>query len=134
MNQVHLLGRLTADTELRATPAGVPYCRFRIAVARKFAKEKDVQADFFNVVAWNKQAEFVTNHFRKGEPVIVHGEVRNSDYTDKYNIKHYGVEILANMLEFTLDKKSPGQNAAESEQPPPPTQPPGESLPEDFPY
>jgi len=141
MNQVHLLGRLTADPEPKATPAGVPYCRFRIAVKRKFAKESDVKADFFNVVAWNKQAEFVAGHFMKGDPIIVHGEIRNSDYTDKNNVKHYGVEIAASSLEFTLSTAAPmSANAANTEIPPPPE--PGMpapdyedlTLPEDFPH
>ncbi|MDR0222496.1 MAG: single-stranded DNA-binding protein [Oscillospiraceae bacterium] len=106
MNIVHLLGRLTADTELKYTTGNTAYCRFRIAVNRKFAKEGDVSADFFNVVSWNKQAEFVSRHFIKGERIIVHGEIRNSDYTDKNNIKHYGVEIFANSLEFADTKAS----------------------------
>jgi len=132
MNQIHLLGRLTADTELKRTPSGVPYCRFRIAVKRKFAKENDIKADFFNVVAWNKQAEIVNSSFKKGEPIIVHGEVRNSDYTDKKGIKHYGVEILANSIEFSLSAKSPPeQNTGYTESPPMAAE---EYPPEEYPY
>lgn len=130
MNQVHLLGRLTANPELRTTPAGVMYCRFRIAVNRKFAKENDVKADFFNVAAWKSQAEFVTQYFEKADRIIVHGEIRNSDYTDKNNVKHYGVEVLANSLEFA-DTKSSKQNAVATEPPPPPSD---EYPPEDYPY
>jgi len=156
MNQLHLLGRLTADPELKVTPSGVSYCRFRIAVERNFAKENEIKADFFNVVAWNKQAEFVASYFQKGKPIIVHGEIRNSDYIDpKTGIKHYGVEVLTNKLEFTLSDKKSEQDPANQEIPPPQEQaptnremsPPPESgaenqyqsapdyeeLPEDFP-
>ena len=106
MNAVHLLGRLTNDPELKWTQGGTPYCRFRIAVPRKFAKENDVQADFFNIIAWNKLAEFVSQYFRKGERIIAHGEARNADYKDTNGVKHYAIEFLAEKLEFADTKAS----------------------------
>jgi single-strand DNA-binding protein len=129
MNIVHLLGRLTADPELKFTAGNTAYCRIRIAVNRKFAKEGDVSADFFNVVSWNKQAEFVSRHFIKGERIIVHGEIRNTDYTDKNNIKHYGVEIFANSLEFTDTKASKHPPEAATAAPP---ETPTVGIPDDF--
>jgi single-strand DNA-binding protein len=78
-----------------------PYCHFRIAVNR--GKEK---VDFFNVVAWNKTAEFATEYFQKGERLIIHGTIRNADYIDKDDKKQYSVEILADRLEFVETMKS----------------------------
>ena len=101
MNIIHLLGRLVNDPDFRSTPNGSPYCRFRIAVPRN--KEK---SDFFNIVAWEKTAEFAEKYFRKGERIIVHGSLRNSDYTDKDGKKQYSFEIVADRLEFA-DTKAP---------------------------
>lgn len=106
MNEVHFLGRLVEDPTLGYTATNVAYCKFRIAVKRKYAKAGDeVQADFFNVVAWNKQAEFVSKYFTKGERIIIHGEVRNADWI-KDGVKHYSTEILANRVEFSGDPKA----------------------------
>jgi len=105
MNIVHLLGRLVADPELRTTPNG-SVANFRIAVQRNWE-----QSDFFNVTAWNKTAEFVCGYFKKAERIIVHGSVRNSDYTDKDGKKQYKIEIIADRLEFADTKASKENNS-----------------------
>ena len=71
-NKVILIGRLTADPELKTTPNGVPVTSFSIAVGRRFAKETDeVKADFINIVCWRKSAEFVSKYFNKGKVILV---------------------------------------------------------------
>ena len=68
LNSVIMMGRLTADPELRQTPQGVNVCSFTIAVDRSFVKQGEQrQADFFDVVAWRGQADFVSRFFRKGQ-------------------------------------------------------------------
>jgi single-strand DNA-binding protein len=120
MNIVHLLGRLVTVPELRI--AGEKhYCRFRIAVSRG-----NDNTDFFNIVAWNKTAEFVTTYFKKGERIIVHGSIRNSDYTDKEGKTQYSVEISADRLEFVETLKSKNMDAygiPEASEPPLPEAP-----------
>lgn len=81
MNSVHLSGRLTRDPELRHTTAGVPVAAFTLAVDRKFERDK---ADFINVTAWRKTAEFVSRYFKKGQRVTVaEGRIRVDQYSDK---------------------------------------------------
>lgn len=66
MNSVCLLGRLTADPEMRQTPNGTAVCSFSVAVNRNFKNRNgEYQADFINCVAWRQTAEFITRYFKK---------------------------------------------------------------------
>lgn len=68
LNKVILMGRFTADPELRQTPNGVSVTSFRIAVDRNFnSKDGERQADFINIVAWRQTAEFIVRYFVKGQ-------------------------------------------------------------------
>ena len=111
MNKVILLGRLTADPELRyTTGANIPVCRFRLAVERPYQKAgEDRQADFFNIVAWRNTAEFISKYFRKGARVLVEGNLRNNDYEDNQGIRHYTVEVHAERVYFADGKVGQAQ-------------------------
>lgn len=66
-NKAILIGRLTADPELKQTPNGVSVCSFSIACDRPFSsKSGEKQTDFINIVAWRQNAEFVSRYFSKG--------------------------------------------------------------------
>lgn len=111
-NKVILMGNLTADPEFKTTPSGVPVTTFSIAVGRRFVKQGDeVTADFFNVVAWRNQAEFVSKYFSKGRPIIVVGAVQNRSYTTQDGQKRYVTEIIADECHFT-----PGSNGGANQQ------------------
>lgn len=102
INRVILMGRLTADPELRQTPSGIASCKFTVAVDRSF-KSKDTaerQADFIRVTAWRATAEFVSKYFSKGKMIIVEGSLRNNDYTDKDGVKHYSMDVQADKVSF----------------------------------
>lgn len=99
MNTVILIGRLTKDPELRYIPAtGNAVGTFSIAVDRPCTKEKTT--DFFEVVAFGKQAESVVNYLTKGKLVGVKGSVQNNNYTDKDGVKRYGTKIVAEQVQF----------------------------------
>lgn len=102
MNKVILMGRLTADPELRyTTGTNIPVCRFRLAVERPFQKSgEERQADFFSIVAWRSTAEFVSRFFKKGQRILVEGYLRNNDYEDNQGVRHYLVEIHAERVFF----------------------------------
>ena len=110
-NKVILMGRLTADPEMRQTQSGIPVVRFRIAVDRPFQKDKERQADFINITAWRNTAEFVNKFFTKGKMAIVEGALRNNDYTDNNGVKHYSMEVQADNVSFGESKGSSGGNA-----------------------
>lgn len=112
MNKVILMGRLTADPELRQTQNGVASCRFTVAVNRKFADKNtgERQADFITCVAWRQTAEFVSRYFSKGKMIAVEGELRNNNYQDRNHpdVTHYNTEVLVDNVEFTGGKNDSG--------------------------
>lgn len=112
-NKSILIGRLTADPELRTTPNGVNVAAFRIAVNRAFAREK---ADFIPIVTWRNTAEFVCRYFKKGKPIGVEGAIQTRDYTDDAGNRHYAFEIVAERVFFVggKDDTHPSGTAAAS--------------------
>ncbi len=117
LNSVVLLGRLTADPELRSTPSGVSVARFRIAVDRSYARAgEDKQTDFIPVVAWRQTADFVSKYFRKGSMIAVQGELRMNTYQDKATGQNRTTyEVMANNVSFTGSKAESGTGAPAAE-------------------
>lgn len=108
-NRVILMGRLTRDPELKTTPTGVNVCSFGIAVDRRFqTKGEEKKADFFNIVAWRQQGEFVSRYFKKGNMILVEGELQTRQYTNKDGINVNVTEIIADQICFTGEKTGNG--------------------------
>lgn len=120
MNQVNLLGRLTADPELRQTQSGITSCRFTIAVNRKFKNDNgEYDADFITCVAWRQTAEFVSRYFSKGSMIAVSGSLRTGKYQDKNHsdVTHYTTDVYVDNVEFTGEKKQQGTTTSNQQQP-----------------
>ena len=108
-NRVILMGRITHDLELKTTPSGVSVCSFSIAVDRRFqTKGEEKKSDFFNIVTWRQQAEFVTRYFAKGRMILVEGELQTRTYVDKNGQNVRVVEVVADQVCFTGEKVSAG--------------------------
>ena len=109
MNKAILIGRLTKGPETRYTQTNnIQVTSFTLAVNRRFAKEGEQQADFINIVAWNKTAEFVSKYFKKGQQVAVVGRIQTRNYDDNNGVKHYVTEVIAEEVYFA-DSKKEGQ-------------------------
>lgn len=122
LNSVVMMGRLTADPELRTTPNGVSVTTFTIAVDRPFQKSGSERiADFFDVVVWRSNAEFVTRFFRKGNAICVQGYMTTRTYQDKNGVNRKAYEIVAENVHFTGESKRDA-NAAASAAPAPAAQ------------
>ena len=109
LNKVIIMGRLTADPELRQTASNTATCTFTVACDRNFASQgQERQADFITVVAWRQTTEFVSRYFRKGSMIVVEGSLRTRTYNDKRypDVKHYVMEVLADQVYFGESKKS----------------------------
>lgn len=121
MNVVILIGRLVADPETRYSTGQTPTAitRFRIAVDRRFKREGQPTADFFQCVAFGKQGEFVDKWFRKGSKIVVQGWMRNDNYKDKDGKMVYGMQIVCENVEFGESKTSSAQNAPTTPKPAP---------------
>jgi single-strand DNA-binding protein len=83
LNLIVLIGRLTAEPELKQTQNFKSFVRFNIAVNRYVKDKNHPEADYFTIVAWEKTAEFVCKYFGKGDAIIIEGSVRTGDYEDK---------------------------------------------------
>ncbi len=107
MNKTVLMGRLTKDTDLRYTSGNnTAVASFTLAVNRRFAKEGQPQADFINVVAWGKTAEFVGKYFTKGLQVVVVGRIQTRTWDDNEGKRHYITEVVAEETYFADSKRS----------------------------
>ena len=112
LNVVVLIGRLVADPELKYTPSGKAVCSFRIAVDKGIKSESgDKQADFINIVAWERSAEFVANYLTKGRLVAVQGRLSTRSWVQQDGQKRYTMEVVASNVQG-LDKPREGQPAA----------------------
>lgn len=105
MNKVILLGRLTKDVDIKYTQGGTAVANFGLAVNRRFAKEGEQNADFLNIVAWGKTAEFCGNYFKKGQQVALVGRIQTRNYEDQQGQKRYVTEIVAEEAYFADSKK-----------------------------
>lgn len=109
MNNVSLIGRLTADPELRRTQSGLATTRFSIAVDRRFAKQgEEKQTDFINIVAWRQTAEFICKYFTKGQRIALTGSIQTGSYTANDGTKRYTFDVVADSVEFTEKKQQNG--------------------------
>lgn len=116
LNVVALMGRLVADPQLRQTTTGKNVASFRIAVdrGRKDANGQN-QADFFDIVAWDKSAEFVCRYFQKGSMIAVEGRLQSRNYQDKNGSNRTAIEVVASNVSFAGNKEpAQSQNVANS--------------------
>ena len=100
MNSVQIIGRLTADPELRHTQSGTACTRFNIAVDRRVKQGEEKQADFITIVAWQQRAEFICKYFSKGQKIALTGSIRTGSYTDRDGNKRNTFEVWAENVEF----------------------------------
>lgn len=117
MNKIILCGRLTADAEMKCTNDGKVVSRFNFAVNRRFKRDGDPEADFFQCVAFGKIAEtFEKCNVGKGTKLLIEGEMRNNNY-ERDGVRHYGMQLIVNSFEFCESKGSSGQSAPQYGQP-----------------
>ncbi|MDE7390718.1 MAG: single-stranded DNA-binding protein [Lachnospiraceae bacterium] len=122
LNVVALMGRLTADPELKTTQSGLSVCRFTIAVDRNYAKAgTERQTDFISCVAWRGTADFISKYFIKGQLIALDGSIQTGSYTDNNGQKRYTFDVQVNNVNFTGDRRD-GNNARSSGYSPAPQQ------------
>ena len=115
MNLVILMGRLTRDPEISSSASGTTFARYSIAVDRRFKKEGDPDADFFNCASFGKQAEFVERYLKKGSKIVVSGRLQNNHYTNKDGQKIYDERIMVEEVEFAESKGQQTETKTESQ-------------------
>ena len=108
LNTAIIMGRLTADPELRKTTSGLSVTSFTVAVERNYKSGEERQADFINVVAWRGTAAFVSTYFKKGQMIAVQGSIQTRNNEDKNGNKRTAVEIVADNVSFCGSKAESG--------------------------
>nr|DAT15409.1 MAG TPA: Single strand binding protein [Caudoviricetes sp.] len=106
MNKVILIGRLTADPDIRRTQSGKCVASYRLAVDRPFKSDGQPEADFISCVAWGKSGEFCQRYLHKGMKIALEGRIQTRTYDDKDGKKVYVTEVIVEHHEFCEGKRS----------------------------
>ena len=120
-SQTIMIGRIVADPESRATGSGVSVANFRIAVDRPLTSDArnnpDVQkSDFFDIVAWKQNADFVVKYLGKGRLIMVTGRLQTREYQANDGTKRKTVELVAEIVKpLDKPKEGDGTNTQQSE-------------------
>lgn len=113
MNKVILMGRLTRDPEVRYTQGENPMAiaRYSLAVNR-ITKQQEGQpsADFPNILAFGKMAEFAEKYLHKGTKIALIGRLQTGSYTNKDGVKVYTTEVVVESQEFAESKNTQGES------------------------
>lgn len=104
-NRITLIGRLTADPELKHTEGGIPYCNFTVAVDRPMKKNPDGSkddrgADFIDCVAFRGTAETLAQYKKKGDPIVVEGRLEIRSYDDKNGVRRRASRVITERITF----------------------------------
>jgi single-strand DNA-binding protein len=112
LNKIIIMGRLTADVELRATQSGKNVASFTVAVDRDFkGPNGEKETDFINCVAWQGTADFVSKYFQKSSMAVVAGRLQTRRYETSDGQKRTATEVIAENVYFGESKKETANNA-----------------------
>lgn len=112
MNKIILMGRLTRDPEVRYTQKdNTSVARYSLAVDKKFKRDDGITADFFNIVAFGKSAEFTEKYLRRGTKMLITGRVQTGTY-EKDGIKIPFFEVVVEEQEFAESKNTASSDSS----------------------
>lgn len=114
MNNVSLIGRLSKDIDVRYSQNSsnnTAIARTSIAVDRKIKRDGEPTADFINVIAFGKTAEFIEKYFSKGMRIGVRGHIQTGSYTNKDGVKVYTTDVIVDECEFVESKNNQNNGA-----------------------
>ena len=119
MNTWNGSGRICKDLELKIGDGGNASLRFSVAVDRTVKRNDQWahEADFINCVAFGKTAEFIDKYFAKGDFIILLGNIKTGNYTNKDGVIVYTTDIFVEKAEFGGSKKADAGNAQSQQAP-----------------
>lgn len=102
------MGRLTRDPEIRYSQSETPIAvaRYSLAVDRRFKRDGEPDADFFNCVAFGKQGEFAEKYLKKGMLICICGRLQNRSYDDQNGQKRWITEVIIEEQNFGESKSA----------------------------
>ena len=104
MNKVIIMGRITADLEMKQTNSGKEVVNFSVAVDQP-PRDGEKKADFFRCTAWGATAGFIAKNFCKGAMILLEGSMHNDNYTDDKGVNHYGMSLTVSNAYFTGERR-----------------------------
>lgn len=117
MNKIEIIGRLTADPEIRKNSTDVAYTRFTVAVNRNFLNaDGERDADFISCVAWREKADLICKYFSKGSQIGIDGRLQTGSYEKEDGTRAYTADVIVENITF-LDKKKDGRPEPELAEP-----------------
>ena len=116
LNRAIIMGRMTANPELRQTQGGVSVLSFTVAVDRRFTNPSgERQADFIYCVAWRHTAEFISKYFVKGQMIAIDGMLQSRNYVDKNGNNRSVIEVVVENASFCGSKAETNMNRTHAE-------------------
>ena len=109
MNELIAVARLSKDPEIRYGANNKAVATYSVAIGRKYKRDGEPDADFFNCISFGKTAEVIEKYVKKGTKLVIQGEVQNDNYTAKDGHKVYGTKIIVNQIEFCESKSNAGE-------------------------
>jgi len=103
LNKVFILGRLTADPQLRTTPSGQQVTSFGVATNRVWTDKdgnRQEEAEFHNVVVWGRQAEIAAQFLAKGSLVLIEGHLRTRNWQNNQGQNVKTTEIICERMQL----------------------------------
>ena len=115
LNKVMLIGRLTADPEVRTTPQGITVASFSIATNRVWKDQQGNQQDrteFHNIVTWRRLAEICAQYLTKGKQIYLEGHLQTRSWAGQDGKKNYRTEIVADNMIMLGNRSDSGSAPA----------------------
>lgn len=112
INTVIIMGRLTANPELRQTQSGVNVLSFTVAVDSKFANQNGERVtNFIHCVAWRHTSEFIAKYFVKGQMIAIEGNLQSRNFVDKNGNNRSVLEVLVENVSFCGSRSETGSRS-----------------------
>ena len=121
LSKVILVGRLTADPEVKQTQSGLSVISFTVACNRQYEQNGERKADFINCIAWRQTAEFIGKYLKKGSSIGIESSIQTRKYEDKDGNKRIAVEILVERVSFVGSNNHKGGGYISSDDDAPPS-------------
>ncbi len=123
INRVYLIGRLTADPELRTIPGGAQVCSFSLANNRSYTRqngESVEEVSYFNCTAWGKGGEILHRYAGKGKQLAVEGRLRQRRWQNAEGKNQSAVEIVVDNFQFLGSRSDAASEPPPTRSAPPP--------------
>lgn len=124
LNKICIMGRLTADPELRYTQSGLAVASYTVAVDRDYQQGGSRETDFIACVSWRQGAEFVSKYFHKGSMIVVEGRLQSRKWQDRDGNNRVSWEIMTEHTYFGESRQQQGGQYQQQYQQPPQYQTP----------